>query len=225
MTRRLTTAVAGLPDELAVGPVAARIRQRLATRTTRARAELAAALDSDRYVGLRAGVRDLAGHGELGPARPKRLHRRVHKALRRADRRLARALATPARVVPAEPSPGVASREERLHEARKAYKRARYAVEVLAPSAGKPAGKLAKRLSALQDVLGAYQDSRVSRDLLRAYGMQAHLDGENGFTSGLVYAREEVTGARSADRVPAAHHRTGRKRIRRWLDHTPARYR
>jgi hypothetical protein len=55
---------------------------------------------------------------------------------------------------------------------------------------------LAQRLSALQDVLGAYQDAIVTATLLRDYGIHAHLAGQNAFTFGLLHARQHAAGER-----------------------------
>lgn len=71
-----------------------------------------------------------------------------------------------------------------LHDVRKAAKRVRYAAE----ASHKP--KLAKRMKKLQQRLGVHQDSVVARQELRTLGVQSHLDGDNGFTYGLLYGRE-----------------------------------
>ena len=58
MAQRLADAIATEPTELIVGPVAARIRQRLAASGAPARAELAAALDSARLATLLETIGD-----------------------------------------------------------------------------------------------------------------------------------------------------------------------
>ena len=80
-----------------------------------------------------------------------------------------------------------------LHRARKAAKRARYAAELRRPldksSAVKRAEKHYKRI---QRVLGDHQDSVVASDVLRRFALTAGTAaGENGFTFGLLYAREQ----------------------------------
>jgi CHAD domain-containing protein len=197
LARRLAAALAAEPAELTVGPVAARIQERLAASTARARQELTAVLDGERYAAL---VAALDGIRPDSPA-PDRLRALARKALRRADRRLA----------------GAGS-DAALHEARKAYKRARYAVEVLEPLAGTQARRLAKRLTALQDVLGANQDAIVAEDLLRDYGMLAYLDGENAFSYGLLHARQRAAAQRHLAELPRARRRAGKRRLRDWLD-------
>ena len=136
--------------------------------------------------------------------------------MRRADRRLDAAdREQPAHAGLRLPLPSTTDRDTARHEARKAYKRARYAVEVLRPVVGRPAKRLAKRLTALQDVLGAYQDGVVAAQLLRDYGMRAHQDGDNAFTYGLLYARQRAAEPAGLNR--ARRRATGR-RVRRFLD-------
>ncbi|GAA0726341.1 CYTH and CHAD domain-containing protein [Dactylosporangium roseum] len=237
----LAALVAAEPPELVLGPVADRIRERLAERRATAREELVAGLDSDRYTrlltdidalvdgatgggagaggritgGAGAGGRITGGAGAGGRIGRSRLRRLARKALRRADRRLAAALRTPE--PPREGAPpraGQPTRDERLHEARKAYKRARYAAELIEPFAGKPAGRLADRLTDLQDVLGAHQDSLVTGALLRDYAVRAHADGDNAFTYGLLHARQDEHGRQALSRLGKARRTARRAAIR-----------
>jgi hypothetical protein len=43
----------------------------------------------------------------------------------------------------------------------------------------------------VQDVLGTHQDAIVTATLLRDYGINAHLTGQNAFTFGLLHAAGE----------------------------------
>jgi CHAD domain-containing protein len=197
MSRRLAKAIAAEPPELVLGPVAARIRGELATRAAEARAALAEGLDSQRYTDLLAALDRL----DLPTGTPaKRLRKLTRKAFRRADDRLE-----------------AATGDEALHEARKAYKRARYAAEALVPQAGRPARRLARRTSELQDVLGTHQDTIVTGDLLRGYGVRAHLSGDNAFTFGLMHARQRAAGDRVLDKLPAVRRRATKSKVREWL--------
>ena len=86
-------------------------------------------------------------------------------------------------------------RDVEWHEARKAAKRLRYATEAAAPVLGAPAKRLVKRVKEVQELLGDHQDAVVARPVLREIGVAAHLDGENGFTYGILHERE-TTGVR-----------------------------
>jgi CHAD domain-containing protein len=223
LAERIGAALRAQPPELVVGPVEARIRQRLTAGASEARDELDTALDGDRYRTLLDALDALVA---AGPSRTnsKRLQRRARRALRRADRLLATAdrarpgsAGTPDGGHDRAAPPAGNDRDAALHEARKAYKRARYAVEVLDPVAGKPSRRLVKRLTTLQDVLGAHQDAVVASQVLREYGMRAHLDGDNAFTYGLLVARQQQVGADALARLPRVRRRAHKRRVRGWL--------
>src|SRR3954454_1289888 len=110
------------------------------------------ALDSGRYAALLDELDDAAEapqlNGRSGSLRKlvKQEYRRVRKLHRSAGR---------------DPS------DEQLHELRKKAKRARYAAEMAAPDAGKPAKRFVKAAKELQDVLGEHQDAVVEEHFLR----------------------------------------------------------
>jgi CHAD domain-containing protein len=66
----------------------------------------------------------------------------------------------------------------------------RYAAEAAAPVLGKPAERLVKRVKQVQELLGDHQDAVVARPVLRELAVAAHLDGENGFTYGLLHQQQ-----------------------------------
>jgi CHAD domain-containing protein len=181
-----------------------------ADRTTDGKADPKAGGKADPTAG---GKADPTAGGKIGKGR---LLRRARKALSRADDRLAAATRTPEAPHDGVPAlPGQPSRDERLHEARKAYKRARYAVELVGPVAGKRADKLADKLTDLQDVLGAHQDAIVTGDLLREYGLAAHAAGENAFSYGLLHARQHEHGLNALRRLPKVRRKA--RRAAAWL--------
>jgi CHAD domain-containing protein len=102
---------------------------------------------------------------------------------------------------------GSAERDATLHRARREYKRARYAFEVLAPFDGEPARIFAARIAELQEVLGAHQDAIVTADVLRDYGMRAHAGGENAFSYGLLYRRQIEAAEHALEGLDHAVHR------------------
>ncbi|TDB74615.1 CYTH and CHAD domain-containing protein [Micromonospora sp. KC723] len=207
LAARLTTAVAAEPPELVLGPVAARIAERFATDVATALDSLARAFDSERYPQLLTRLDRLAEDTTADTVTRRWVIRRVRRALTRADDRLDRALSGSGRG---------AEQATALHEARKAYKAARYAVEVCEPAVGKPATALLTRLKDLQNLLGAYQDSVMTREALRREALRAYADGENTFTYGLLHARQ-ATAERDLAAVAAARRRSGRRKVRRWL--------
>ncbi|MFB9447968.1 CYTH and CHAD domain-containing protein [Dactylosporangium vinaceum] len=188
MGERLDHLVHAEPAELVLGPVAARITSLLAAQAAEARKALTAGLDSPRYTALLNDIDALVAR--TGPAPRKRLMRLARKAQRRADGRL-----------------DAATSDAEMHESRKAYKRARYAAELVAPVAGKPATALADRITDLQDALGTHQDAMVTGELLKAYGITAYGAGENAFTYGLLHARIDEQGRRALEDLPRVRRR------------------
>jgi CHAD domain-containing protein len=194
----LLAAVHAEPPELLPGPVAARLEQRLSADSAVARAALTGALDSDRMARLLTDVQALVEDAPAVPGR--RLRKYTTRALDRADRELAAAFPS---TVDRRPSLDTVD-DTALHEARKSYKRARYAVELLDTAESR---RLARRLTALQDLLGHYQDTVVARGLLRELGLRAQEQGENAFGYGLLHARQAAAADRALDELSRTRRR------------------
>jgi CHAD domain-containing protein len=175
--------------------VATELRARLARDVERGREALNAELESDRYLALLDDVDALV---EEGPDDAGALGR-ARKALRKADRLLDEAVAD-----------GV---DGELHEARKQYKQARYAVEVFAPKAGKPGKRLVKALTELQDVLGAHQDSVVAREVLA----EAAREGADAFPYGILHERQARVGEVTLEELPEVTRASRKRKIRSWI--------
>lgn len=180
---RFASAIADLPAELILGPVAAMIEQRLLSEQLAARRTLMAELSGQRYLTLLASVAAWAVDPPLSPLAQgdaQILVRMARKAGRTATRRLKAAL-----------RPG--ADDAALHSARKSAKRARYAWEAVAPIIGPKASKTRiKAVTTVQEVLGEHQDSLIAADVLRRLGAEAgSTPDQNGFTYGLLYAREQ----------------------------------
>jgi CHAD domain-containing protein len=106
----------------------------------------------------------------------------IKKAKKKAGNRLAGAFAARRAEEPSD---------ELFHRARKASKRHRYAVEAAMPVWGSKADKIISQRKDLQDLLGSHQDSIVSAVFLRELGARRGMrSGQNGFTYGVLYARE-----------------------------------
>lgn len=119
------------------------------------------------------------------------------------------------RVATARRADDVSERAHLLHEARKAAKRARYAVEPLVPVFGKRARRLLRAAKRLQSVLGEHHDSVISREWLRQLADSASAQGTSTFTLGLLYAREEaMADANEADFTAAWRKASRRKTLR-----------
>ncbi len=88
--------------------------------------------------------------------------------------------------------------DEALHRVRKAAKQLRYV------AAATGAGKVAERAKVIQGLLGDHQDSAVSRAHLLQVADEAHAAGEDTFTYGILYRREEELARRCRDQLDGA---------------------
>jgi CHAD domain-containing protein len=174
-----------LPAELTLGPVASTIQAELAVRRKQATDAMLQALDSERYrklVGLVHHWRSDPPFTAAADAPPDSIDSAIKKARKKVGRRLSNAVSA---LRAGEPS------DELFHRARKASKRHRYAVEAALPVWGGKADKIISQRKDLQDLLGNHQDSIVSAAFLRELGGRLGIrSGQNGFSYGILYARE-----------------------------------
>lgn len=180
--RRFTEALDELPETLVLGPVRARVRNELQAVELPARKRITEAMDSPRYRAIMAVLRAwrTAPPVDLETSTAK-LVKHARKAQRKADRRLGAAL-------------GVDDSDATLlHRARKAAKRARYAAELCQDVGGaKQRKRTVKHYKRFQSILGDHQDTVVAADLLRRMALASGTPaGENGFTFGVLYGREQ----------------------------------
>ncbi len=188
--RRFREVLAEWPPELVLGPVANRLNTDLQSEQLRARAEVTEAMGSPRYLDILSTLQQWrSGLPVDGRASVKKLHKRALRAEKKADRRLAAAIES--------------GDDPMLHRARKAAKRARYAAELRRPlDKPAPAKRSEKHFKRIQRVLGDHQDSVVASDVLRRFALTAGTTaGENGFTYGLLYAREQLIAEAARDQA------------------------
>ncbi|MFD2092507.1 CYTH and CHAD domain-containing protein [Blastococcus deserti] len=189
---RLRAVVAAEPDELVIGPVAARLQQH---QLREERAGLDRALETlsgPRYLRLLDGLHGLVSDPPFTERAAGRLQPALRDAVRRSVRRLRRHIRSARRAPEAD-------RQQALHAVRKAAKRVRYATRIAAPELGgaKDVVRSAKRI---QQVLGEAQDTVVTRELCRRFGIAAFAEGENAFTFGRLHALEQAR-AEQAERA------------------------
>jgi CHAD domain-containing protein len=102
------------------------------------------------------------------------------------------------RVKAAEQATNEPDLDEALHAIRKAAKRLRY----VAAATGEK--KVSERAKAIQSLLGDHQDSTVSRTHLLQAAEAAHSAGEDTFTYGILYQREEELADRCREQLAGA---------------------
>jgi CHAD domain-containing protein len=186
---RLGAAVSELPSELALGDVAGRIDEHLGAEHTERAVQLRAAMASERYAALLAEVVRWRSDPPFTAAagRPaETLQDVVTRMRRRLRKRVSRAT---------KPT----SSPEELHRARKTGKRTRYAAEAT-PAKGNE--EIVDHTTALQDILGEYQDSVVATAVLRR--LAADAPAEAAFSYGVLVARERALAEDARERARAS---------------------
>jgi CHAD domain-containing protein len=208
---RFAHAIREMPDDFVTDSDADDVDEWLQAEQHERRGRLRSALDSTRYLQL---LRDARTWAQAAPfangadAAPSALKDFTRRARRKARKRMRQAAATAesARTKTDEANGQPVERvDAALHRARKAAKRARYAVELAAPlDRPNRAKKIIKRYKAIQDLLGEHQDAVVAAQLLRDHVARATTAPT--LTYGLLYAREEATAQRTRVRAIRARH-------------------
>ena len=209
LRERLHELVATQPVELVLGPVTNRIDDELREVERKGVEQALGVLESERYFRLLDALDELAQPGAFTAAGDAPAAEVLPRLLRRDGKRLRRAVRAIDRAESGR------ERDLALHEARKKAKRLRYAAESSAPVLRKRAKRLAAAVKDVQQALGSHQDSVMSRQVLREYGVRAHLSGENGFTFGRLHALEEARAEAARREFAAAWRHVPRKHLRR----------
>ena len=173
----LTNRIADLPPEQVRGPVAAEITKTLATERDDATQRLNEAMRAPRYqhlIQLLRSWKTAPPLSDAGEAEDKTAAKYVTEAKRKADKRLRKA----------------DDDVEQLHRARKAFKRARYAAELVEP-ANAEMKQIARDAKELQTLLGEHQDSIVAAEFLaRMSSADNVVTRESVLTYGVLMANE-----------------------------------
>ena len=187
----LTAEIERLAPEECPGPVRERVAAWVGAGYHEAWTGVVAELDSVGYFALLDALEQLvtapplrrrAAARPAGPA----FEQRLAAEQRRVGRLLAAAAGTAA-------GP---ERDLALHGTRKAAKRARYAGEGARPVLGGSAQRFARRMTSIQELLGARQDAVLACHELPGLARQAHAAGEPGFGYGILYAGRRAVVAR-----------------------------
>jgi CHAD domain-containing protein len=188
LAQRYEEALDELPEELVRGPVRKRLVDGAKRRYKSGLRRSLIAMRSERYFRLLDALDGLVaaepvqttGDGESKTATIGSAYKRVRKAAKNA----ADAAET--------------DRDEALHRIRKGAKRLRYT------AAATGADKVSDRAKSIQSLLGDHQDSVVSRTHLVQQAEAAHAAGEDTFTYGLLYAREDAVARDARGRLDKA---------------------
>jgi len=177
----------------------------------RARERMLEALVSDRYFALLDRLDQLASSPPWSETATEPADSVLRARVRHDYERLV------GRVELAAEAEGPGERAHRLHEARKAAKRVRYAAETLTGIYGKRARPLVRAMKRVQSRLGDHHDAFVTQERLRELGDAAAGTGDNAFVFGVLHAREERVIRQADDEFVHEWGKASRKKRRRWL--------
>ena len=211
MRERLEVMLAEEPPEVVRGAGYQRMDEEMRAEYTQARGRMLAALGSTRYFALLDRLDELAA----SPPWSEKAARPVHSVLRTRVRHDYKRLVGRVELADEAEDPG--EREHRLHEARKAAKRARYAAETLTGVYGKPAKRFVQAMKRVQSRLGDHHDAFVTQERLRELGDEAADTGDNAFVFGVLHAREERALIETDDQFVREWSKASKKKRRRWL--------
>ncbi|MFD0345185.1 CHAD domain-containing protein [Kitasatospora aburaviensis] len=170
-----------------------------------------ATMDGPRYFTLLADLEAFAADPPLRARADRDATEQLSDVLRHEQRRTVKRLD---RALRSEPGP---QRDEALHRARKAAKRARYTAEdgrrpALSKRARKRTRTFGKRMKKLHKVLGTHQDSVVERRELSRLAGQDATTAPHAFAYGVLHERERERADAAVRRLPALRSRAARRK-------------
>lgn len=193
MRERLVDLAGSLETELVVGPVLARVHETLEAEHAAAHAAMVRALDSPRYERLLHDLTHFLAAPALLPAAAEPAESVLPELVAAAS---AEVSTQAEKAKDMHDSQGrddaiydAQERDDAIHDVRKRAKAARYAAEA-AGDATRGAHPLADAWAQLQEALGDYQDSVVSRGVIMRLSEEARRAGEDTFTYGVLAERE-----------------------------------
>jgi CHAD domain-containing protein len=211
MRERLEEMLANEPSEVVRGAGYRRMDEEMREEYERARERMLDELGSDRYYDLLDRLAGLADN----PPWTEKASEPIDSALRARVRHDYKRLA--GRVDGADEAEDPDEREHRLHEARKAAKRVRYAAETLTDVYGTHAKKFVRAMKRVQSRLGEHHDAYVTQERLRELGDEAAGTGDNAFVFGVLHAREENALLETESHFIREWSKASKKKRRRWL--------
>lgn len=191
----------------------ARIDADLAARHTDALHGVDDALGSDRYLALLGLLLAAAEAPKLSGAARRPAYRCLPDIVDRPWRRLRRGGGGVVAAADLDPL----AADEAWHGVRVTAKRARYAVEAVAPFVGGSARDLARALGGVQALLGEHQDAAIAADTWLSIALADPDDHALAVTAGRLYERERAVIRAVRAGFPAVWRLATRRRLTAWL--------
>lgn len=186
---RLGKQLDGLPPELVLGALRQYLTRCFARAEEQGRTRALAALTGKRYRNLLRALDAVLAEPAPAHRGRKPAKSALRKPVRKAAKKLRRAQAATRGLK------GV-DLETALHDVRKKAKRARYAADTVKPVYGKKLRAWRKNVKAVQQTLGAHQDTVVGREVLHHLAVDGHGEGQNTFTFGILHGQDAAKAAR-----------------------------
>ncbi len=205
---RLSRAGVDHTDPRDLEAAASVVRRAFDDERANARAEVDAAMTSDRYLALLDALVDAAVRPRLSDAAGASCRDALPPLVRKAWRRLERDV----RLL--DPL----GADDDWHEARIAAKRVRYATEALVPVFGARAKAFSRNLELVTEQLGEHQDAVIAAETTRRLAAGRRVTGTTGFVLGLLHEHERAAVATARAGFIAAWPEVSRRRHRAWLD-------
>jgi CHAD domain-containing protein len=196
-----------LPADQVVGSVRARIEAELGGNLEAAQKHAVETLGTDRYIALVDRLVDAAWDPMTTGLAESPTSQELPECVGSAWKRLARDAARLSRKD---------ATDDDWHQARIAAKQVRYAAEAVAPFFGSNAKGLARQAEEVQELLGEHQDAVVASSVLRRLATAPRV-GANGFTLGLLYARQQEAIAGTRKHFPTVWAEASKAKYRKWL--------
>ncbi|MGW3041067.1 CHAD domain-containing protein [Kitasatospora sp. NPDC001159] len=195
-------------------PVSSRKPGRYAESYRQAWQQAVAELDGARYFALLDGLDAFATDPPLRHRANRKARGYLSGTLRREQRRTLKRLD---RALRTEPGP---HRDQALHRARKAAKRARYTADHaqshIPRRTAKRAARFGARMKKLHKVLGAHQDSVVTlQELIALESQDTGSNERHAFAYGVLYERQRHTAEAAQKHLPKLRRRAGRRKLTR----------
>jgi len=189
LEERLFAAIRALPGELDRAAAFVAVQDHLEAELLVAKDQIAATLQSDRYLTLLDALVSAATSPPLTPLADEPASRVLPPLVSKRWKKLARE----AGMLHDE----LQGHDDHWHETRKTAKKARYAVEACVPVFGTPAKKLAKQLETVTELLGEHQDCAVAAETVAAL-VTKQTGARAAFALGALYAsqRQQTTAIR-----------------------------
>ncbi|MEU8512820.1 CYTH and CHAD domain-containing protein [Kitasatospora sp. NPDC048722] len=190
-----------------------RLTEHYAHRYRQAWQQVVLQLDGDRYFALLDALDAFATSPPLRRRAARKAPKYLSDVLRREQQRTVERLDHALRTAPGP------ARDQALHRARKAAKRARYTAEgaqaVVPRRTAERAAAFSARMKKLHKTLGTHHDAVVLRRELITLSGEGTGDTEHAFAYGVLYERQRRTADACEERLPKLRRRAGRPGLAR----------